>query len=176
MEALEFMDFDMLDVINKGPIVAMHKSSNDGAFGSKLKGKYFPGYNKEEKRMMSLDFKTVQMLKRRWSLYHLVLNRKTPQMMKGKEHNWYLDSGCLRHMTGFKSVLEGFIKKDGQTITYGDNVKGVTKGHGYIKCNFVVFKNVSYVKVLQHNLISISQVHDTGYEVLFNKIEGQVVD
>nr|KAJ0201921.1 hypothetical protein LSAT_V11C600335680 [Lactuca sativa] len=35
MEALDFMEFDMTDVINKVPIVAMHKSSNDGALGSK---------------------------------------------------------------------------------------------------------------------------------------------
>nr|KAJ0207541.1 hypothetical protein LSAT_V11C500277770 [Lactuca sativa] len=57
MEALEFMDFDILDVFNKGPIAAMHQSSNDGASNSMIKGKFVPGYNKEEKRMMNLDIK-----------------------------------------------------------------------------------------------------------------------
>ncbi|KAL7601287.1 hypothetical protein Lser_V15G27061 [Lactuca serriola] len=33
MEGLEFMDFDMLDVINKRVIAAMHKSTNGGASG-----------------------------------------------------------------------------------------------------------------------------------------------
>ncbi|CAI9277243.1 unnamed protein product [Lactuca saligna] len=55
MEALEFLDFDMLDVINKGSIATMHKSSYDGAFSSKLKGKSVPGYNKEEEKMLNLN-------------------------------------------------------------------------------------------------------------------------
>ena len=49
VEALEFMDFDMLDTVNKGRIAAMHQSSNDGASSSKMKGKFVPEYNKEEK-------------------------------------------------------------------------------------------------------------------------------
>ena len=49
MEVLEFMDFDMLDVVKKVPIVAMHKSSNDGASSNKMKRKYVPTYNKEKK-------------------------------------------------------------------------------------------------------------------------------
>ncbi|CAI9296126.1 unnamed protein product [Lactuca saligna] len=55
MKALEFVDFDMLDVISKFPIVVMPKSSNDGASGSKLKGKYVLGYTKKEKRMLNLN-------------------------------------------------------------------------------------------------------------------------
>ena len=90
---------------------------------------------------------------------------------QGKEHIWYLNSGCSSHITGFKSLLEDFIKKDDPTVTYGDNGKGATKGYGSIKCNYIVFKNVSYVKVLQHNLISISQMCDTSYEVLFKRRE-----
>ncbi|CAI9296127.1 unnamed protein product [Lactuca saligna] len=57
MKALEFVDFDMLDVISKFPIVVMPKSSNDGASGSKLKGKYVLGYTKKEKRMLNLNVK-----------------------------------------------------------------------------------------------------------------------
>nr|KAJ0200334.1 hypothetical protein LSAT_V11C600335670 [Lactuca sativa] len=56
------------------------------------------------------------------------------------------------------------------------NGKGAKKGYGSIKFNSVVFKNVSYVKGLQHNLISISQLFEVGYEILFNKREGKVVD
>nr|KAJ0192182.1 hypothetical protein LSAT_V11C800446370 [Lactuca sativa] len=82
----------------------------------------------------------------------------------GKEHIWYLDSGCSRHMTICKSLLEDFIKKDGPTITYRDNDKVDKKVYGTIKCNFFIFKNVSYVKDLQHNLMSISQLCDPDYE------------
>ena len=59
MKVLEFLDFDMLDIINKGPIAAMHQSSNDGASGSKLKRKYVTCYNKEEKRILNLIVKAI---------------------------------------------------------------------------------------------------------------------
>nr|KAJ0205508.1 hypothetical protein LSAT_V11C500231720 [Lactuca sativa] len=91
--------------------------------------------------------------------------------IKGQEHLWYLDSGCSRHMTGSKSLLEDYVKKTGPVVTYGDNGKGFTKGYGNIKCNNVVFQNVSYVKGLKHNLISISQLCDADYEVHFTKKE-----
>ena len=54
--------------------------------------------------------------------------------LHGQEHIWYLDSGCSRHMTGFKSLLDDYVKKDGPVVTYGDNSKGQTKGFGTIKC------------------------------------------
>ena len=79
-------------------------------------------------------------------------------------------------MTGFKSLLDDYVKKDGPVVTYGDNSKGQTKGYGSIICNFVKFKNVSYVKGLQHNLISISQLCDADYEVHFTKKEGKVIN
>ncbi|KAL4562224.1 hypothetical protein LXL04_034422 [Taraxacum kok-saghyz] len=83
---------------------------------------------------------------------------------------------CSRHMIGFKSLLDDYVKKDGPVVTYGDNSKGQTKGFGTIKCKSVEFKNVSYVKGLKHNLVSISQLCDADYEVHFNKKEGKVID
>ena len=79
-------------------------------------------------------------------------------------------------MTGSKSLLEDYVKKDGPVVTYGDNSKGHTKGFGTIKCKSVAFQNVSYVKGLKHNLISISQLCDADYEVHFTKKEGKVIN
>ena len=79
-------------------------------------------------------------------------------------------------MTGSKSLLEDYVKKTGPAVTYGDNGKGLTKGYGSIKCNNVVFKNVSYVKGLKYNLVSISQLCDADYEVHFTKKEGRVLN
>ena len=79
-------------------------------------------------------------------------------------------------MPGFKSLMEDFIKKDDSSVTYGNNGKGTTKGYRNVKCNSVIFKNVSYVKGLQYNLISISQLCDDGYDILFQKKEGTFVD
>lgn len=72
-------------------------------------------------------------------------------------------------MGGFKSLLEDYVKKYGFVVTYGNNSKGKTKGYGTIKCNSVQFSNVSYVKSLKNNLITISKLCDFDYEVHFNK-------
>ena len=68
-------------------------------------------------------------------------------------------------MTGTKSLLEDYVKKDGPAVTYGDNGKGKTKGFGSISCKDVTVKNVSYVKGLKHTPISIGQLCDVDYEV-----------
>lgn len=39
-----------------------------------------------------------------------------------------------------------------------------------------MFKNVSYIKGLQHNLISVRQLYDADYEAHFNKKKGKVID
>lgn len=73
-----------------------------------------------------------------------------------------------------KSLLDDFVKKDGPVATFGDNNKGKTKGFGTIQCNTMEFKNVSYVKGLRHNLISINHICDVGYKVHFNKEEANI--
>nr|KAJ0224030.1 hypothetical protein LSAT_V11C200072180 [Lactuca sativa] len=55
MDALEIMDYDKLEIINKGLIVVMHQSSNEGAYNSELNNKSVQGYNKEEKKVLNLD-------------------------------------------------------------------------------------------------------------------------
>lgn len=46
---------------------------------------------------------------------------------------------------------------------------------GTIKCNFVQFLNVLYVRGLKHNLISISELCDADYEVHFNRNERKCI-
>ena len=79
-------------------------------------------------------------------------------------------------MTGTKSLLNDYVKKNGPAVTYGDNGKGKTKGTRLVKCKDVTDKNVSYVKGLKHNLISISQLCDADYEVHFTKDEGRILN
>lgn len=79
-------------------------------------------------------------------------------------------------MTTFKSLLEGYVKKDGPIVTYRDNGKRKTKGFGTIKCKRVQFSNVNYVKGLKHNLVSLSQLCDVDYGVHFNMHKRKVID
>ena len=45
---------------------------------------------------------------------------------------WYLDSGCLRHMTGDRSLFKVFESKKGGNVTFGDRSKSQIKGKGII--------------------------------------------
>jgi len=81
---------------------------------------------------------------------------------------WYLDSGCSRHMTGDRHCFISFIKKEGGAVTFGNNDKGQIKGKGIIgKNNSAKIEDVQYVEGLKHNLLSISQLCDSGFEVIF---------
>lgn len=52
--------------------------------------------------------------------------------LQGQEHAWYLDTRCLRHMTGCKYLLNDFVKKDGSFVKFGDNHKERIMGFGSI--------------------------------------------
>ena len=82
---------------------------------------------------------------------------------------WILDSGCSRHMTGEESLLTEVVKKTGPIVTFGDDSKGFTTGYGKLKAGNVIIENISLVKGLKHNLLSISQFCDKGYNVDFRK-------
>ena len=41
---------------------------------------------------------------------------------------WYLDSDCLRHMTGDRSLFKVFESKKGCNVTFGDGRKSQIKG------------------------------------------------
>nr|GEV38831.1 retrovirus-related Pol polyprotein from transposon TNT 1-94 [Tanacetum cinerariifolium] len=52
---------------------------------------------------------------------------------------WYLDSRCLRHMTGVKSHLHKYKEQPGPKVVFGDDSTCTTEGYGSIKCNGLVF-------------------------------------
>ena len=93
-----------------------------------------------------------------------------------KRNQWYLDSGCSRHMTGDFSLLTDFEERAGPRITFGDDSKGYTLGYGLILNQNVIIKEVALVDGLKHNLLSISQLCDKGHNVVFSKEACQVFD
>ncbi|GJT82796.1 retrovirus-related pol polyprotein from transposon TNT 1-94 [Tanacetum coccineum] len=44
---------------------------------------------------------------------------------------WYLDSGCLKHMTGDRSRIRNFIKKFIETVRFKNDHFGAIMGYGY---------------------------------------------
>ena len=81
---------------------------------------------------------------------------------------WYVDSGCSKHMTGFKDDFKVLELKDGGEVTFGDNSKGLIRGKGVIgKNDSSSIHNVLFVDGLKHNLLSVSQLCDNGLRVVF---------
>ena len=82
---------------------------------------------------------------------------------------WYLDSGCSRHMSRDHSLFKVFETKKGGNVTFGDGSKSQIKGKGTISLpglpNIV---NVLYVEGLRVNLLSISQICNQDFMVLFS--------
>jgi hypothetical protein len=74
---------------------------------------------------------------------------------------WLIDSSCLRHMTGdrgwFSSLVPVVTRR---YITFGDNGSG----------------RVALVQSLGYNLLSVSQLLDEGFEVLFRPGGSQILD
>ncbi|XP_068487013.1 uncharacterized protein [Phaseolus vulgaris] len=89
------------------------------------------------------------------------------ETLKESMQQWYLHSGCSKHMTGDKSKFLSISFKQEGHITYGDNNKGRILGSGSIgDKDILVIHDVLYVEVLKHNLLSISQLCDKGYQVM----------
>ncbi|XP_038678398.1 uncharacterized protein LOC119979845 [Tripterygium wilfordii] len=87
-----------------------------------------------------------------------------------KTNSWYLDSSCLRHISGNKSFVTSFESFDGGKVTFGDGSQAKVKGKGMIRAfDECILNNVLYVKGLKANLISISHLCDSKYSTLFTK-------
>ncbi|KAL6332996.1 hypothetical protein AAG906_020014 [Vitis piasezkii] len=85
-----------------------------------------------------------------------------------KKDKWFLDSGCSRHITGDESKFAFLTKRKRGYITFGDNSKGRIIGQGNIgNGTSSLIESVLLVDGLKHNLLSISQLCDKGFKVIF---------
>ena len=90
---------------------------------------------------------------------------------------WYLDNGYSRHMTRDRSLFKVFKTKKGGNVTFGDGSKSQIKGKGIIfLLELPDIANVLYVESLRVNLLSISQICDQDFMVLFSKGKCLVMD
>ncbi|WP_314964163.1 hypothetical protein, partial [Bradyrhizobium cosmicum] len=74
-------------------------------------------------------------------------------------------------MTGIRSIFQKLmLLKSGGDVGFGGNQKGKIIGKGSIgHGNSPVINDVLLVEGLMHNLLSISQIADQGYDVIFNQ-------
>jgi hypothetical protein len=90
---------------------------------------------------------------------------------------WYLDSGCSKHMTGDKKLLNDVQMGRGGTITYGDGSQSKDIGKGLIDIpGLGASQEALNVEGLKANLLSISQFYDNDLVVQFSKKECNIFD
>ena len=90
---------------------------------------------------------------------------------------WYLNSCCSRHMIGDRTFFNEFDTKKGGNVTIGDGSKSQKKGKGIISLlGLSNIANVLYVEGLRVNLLSISQIYDQYFMVLFSKVKCLVLN
>jgi hypothetical protein len=82
---------------------------------------------------------------------------------------WLIDSGCSRHITGDKGWFSSLVLVvTKRYIIFGDNGRGhVTK---------ITLRRVALVQSLGYHLLSVSQLLDEGFEVLFRPSGSRILD
>ncbi|GKD97362.1 retrovirus-related pol polyprotein from transposon TNT 1-94 [Tanacetum coccineum] len=82
---------------------------------------------------------------------------------------WYLDLGCLKHMTRNRSRLRNFVKNFIGTVRFGNDHFGAIMSFEDCVIGDSVISMVYYVEGLGHNLFSVGQFCDSDLEVAFKK-------
>jgi hypothetical protein len=87
-----------------------------------------------------------------------------------KGSQWYIDSGCSKHMTGDQNKFLTLKEEKGGNVTFRYNASARIVGKGTISIDYgkTKTKNVFYVERLKHNLLSFSQMCDQGYNLTFH--------
>ncbi|GJZ23823.1 integrase, catalytic region, zinc finger, CCHC-type containing protein, partial [Tanacetum coccineum] len=99
-------------------------------------------------------------------------NKTTDSVSKSKVVQivlWYLDSDCLKHMTGDRSQLTNFVSKFLGTVKFGNDHVVKIMGYGDYQNRNVMISRVYYVEGLGHNLFSVGQFCDSNLEVAFRQ-------
>ena len=87
-----------------------------------------------------------------------------------KKSNWIIDSGCSHHMTGDMNNFFDFKSQDGGIVKVGNNATCQVKGIGSITLDGKTnTEDVYFVDSLKHNLLSVKQLVEKGYQLQFTK-------
>ena len=81
-------------------------------------------------------------------------------------------------MTGKKEHLRDYRKlKHASVVRFGNNEPAIIKGYGNISNGSFTVRKVAYVKGLEYNLVSVSQlVVGTRHKVVFDEDGSEIVD
>ncbi|GKD14881.1 putative ribonuclease H-like domain-containing protein [Tanacetum coccineum] len=110
-----------------------------------------------------------------WRPKHKVLDhvsRNNGASMSFKRFDYIDAQGRSKHVIGNRSYLTDYKEIDGGFVAFGGNSKGgKIIGKGKIRTSKLDFKDVYFVKELNFNLFSVSQMCDKKNSVLFTDTE-----
>ena len=85
--------------------------------------------------------------------------------------NWLIDSGCTNHMTHNKDLFRELSNANSTKVRVGNGKYIVVKGKGTIAISTYsgtkLISDVLYVPEIDQNLLSVGQLLERGYKVLF---------
>lgn len=100
---------------------------------------------------------------------YLFMTYVSSQSISGKI--WYLDSACSNHLTREKDKFKELDETYKATVRLGDDKEIQIEGIGTIAVSIngkeKMVQNVFYAPSLAHNLLSVGQLVEYGYSVLF---------
>lgn len=93
---------------------------------------------------------------------------------KKKGGTWLIDSGCSNHMKGEKILFQHIEDTPSCPITVGDGKTLKVEGIGSVNlCSsngkITTLNGVQFVPSLAHNLLSVEQMMDSGFDEEFTK-------
>src|ERR1044071_8674056 len=81
---------------------------------------------------------------------------------------WIVDSGASGHMTGDLALLFDVKNINGGYVAFAGNKGGYITMEGSVSNGIVTFERISYVKQIDYNLLSVSQICDKQFSVHFD--------
>ncbi|KAI3742562.1 hypothetical protein L1987_60248 [Smallanthus sonchifolius] len=133
-----------------------------------------PQRRRKNKRLRKLEQLTgVQSCEASISSHAAVESKSTvPGHPKGTISNrWYVDSGCSQHMTGNMALLQDVKPFRGDYVAFAGE-KGGSITWAWFQ---MVVSALTTCEQLKHNMLSVSQMCDNEYSVMFDKTECMIL-
>ena len=127
------------------------------------------GHKTSDCRFPKYDKKTnIPHNKKEWRKTQTEWNIKL--YVRNQECQWYIDSGCSKHMTRYQSKFLKLNKKGKGKATFGDNMstKILGKWTVSLRNNKTKAKDVLLIENLKPNLLSLSQTCDQDHILTFD--------
>jgi hypothetical protein len=85
-----------------------------------------------------------------------------------KKSDWYVDSGCSKHMTGDKNRFLTLKKERGGSVSFGNNHSAKIIGRGTVNLGSKdsMAENVLLVEDMKHTLLSVIQMCDQRHTLV----------